>query len=294
MAGPISSEKCLVHKPHPREVNLSKCCGGTPRGNTKILRLDWVPGRSDAAVLEVLATQMRESLEVAHDYAEHLWERIQAQLDSEACRHLRMLLKARDHLETLVELLTRFERAGRLHQVTPEVNLSPILEEIRHRVRGPDGLAIHLETDSELPAIAGDIELLKDLFLIVFQLGSRLMAGASPRVEIRIAESSPSHLCVRVYPDRSLEEGNSQPVGDPLESAAKDTKFAVGLAIARRIVHSHHGQLWLDCQTDGSVVFHLVLPGRVEDIRLCEESPKPHVSGFSVAASSTPSYSGEK
>jgi light-regulated signal transduction histidine kinase (bacteriophytochrome) len=294
MAGPISSEKYHVHKPHPREVNLSKCCVGTSRGNTKILRLDWVPGRSDAAVLEVLATQMRESLEVAHDYAEYLWERIQPQLDSEACRHLRMLLRACDHLETLVELLTRFERAGRLHQVSAEVNLSAILEEIRHRVRGSDGRAISLETDPELPVLAGDVELLKDLFLIVFQLGSRLMVGASPQVEIRIAESSPSHLYIRISSHRSLEQGNAQPVGNLLEAATKDTKFAVGLAIARRIVHSHRGQLWLDCQTDGSVVFHVVLPGRVEDIRLCKESPKPHVPGFSLASSSTPSHSGEK
>jgi light-regulated signal transduction histidine kinase (bacteriophytochrome) len=283
----LSSEKAHIHRAHPRELNLSKPFGDTPQTGTKIVRLDWVAGRSETAVLEVLAALMRDSLEVAREYAEHLWEHNATQLDSEACRHLRMLLRACDHLESLIELLSRFERAGRLSQITAQTDLLAVAEEIRHRVRGADGRSIDLEGSPELGPVAGDLELLKDLLLIIFQLGSWLMPAGCPRAEIRLADSSPAHVCIRISATRLGNQESSQPAAHLLESASKDTRFAIALAIARRIVHSHHGQLWLECPADGAVIFHVVLPSRLENIRLREETPKPHVNPLSSTPSPT-------
>ena len=185
------------------------------------------------------------------------------QLDSRARENLTCIQEAVGRLQHLTTALLRFARGGRAKLSTGPIDLHQLTRDVRRELDRDTPGAVEW-VQGPLPMVTADGVLLRQVMRNLLENALKFTASvAAPRVEIR-AERSAGQTTITI---------SDNGVGFPAESAGEVFQVfqrlshedsyegtGVGLAIVKRIVIRHGGQVFASGQVGQGATFGFTLP----------------------------------
>ncbi len=169
-------------------------------------------------------------------------------------------------METLIDDLLRYARAGREHGSVVEVNTSELVEELTALLAPPEGFTVTVE--GEMPVIKTEKAPLEQVLRNL--IGNAIKHHDRPHGKVVVSARSSGDR----YEFLVADDGP----GIPAESRNEIFKMfeklglgkgvegtGMGLALVKRIVESQHGSVWVEAPPMRGAVFHFTWPARPTD-----------------------------
>ncbi len=179
-------------------------------------------------------------------------------------------------IERLLAELSDYARMRHAPAKSEFVDLDRVVDEVLSNLSAAiqqSGAEIHR---TELPEIVGHRELLVILMQNLLENAIKYRSAARPVVKIRASYDEPTWTITVEDNGIGLPLGDVSKLFEPFERAhAGDNLggFGLGLALVRRAVEVHGGEIWAETSPTMGAAFHFTLPASMERWR--EHSPTP-------------------
>lgn len=253
----------------------ARVAGGSPRWRDEITALSQDFNRMAERLQALMTAQQRLLHDVSHELRSPL-ARLQVAValtrrdsDERVGRLLDRVERESGRLDRLVGQLLTLSRleAGHEYPLDETVDLADLLAEIVQDANfeaQDSGRRVHLQVQ-DAPCIRGNRELLRRALENVIRNGVKYTA---PETEARVVltRADPGHARVEVLDQGpGLPPGTHDQIFEPfvrLEENAGERKagYGLGLAIARRVVLAHGGDIKAENRPQGGLCVHLQLP----------------------------------
>ncbi|MGR6914624.1 sensor histidine kinase [[Actinomadura] parvosata] len=211
----------------------------------------------------VASHDLQEPLRKVASFTQMLEQRYGPQLDERARQYIHFAVDGAKRMQLLINDLLDFSRVGRVTGGRSVVDSGAALD------RALDNLSATIEdaeatvTRDELPRVSGNELQLTQLFQNLIENAVKFRSEAPPRVHIGVRR------------DGDMWEFSCSDNGIGVEPKYADRIFlifqrlhprdvypgtGIGLALCRKIVEYHGGQLWLDGDGGGGATFRWTLP----------------------------------
>lgn len=211
----------------------------------------------------IVSHDLKEPLRSITGFSGLLERRLGEDLPAEALQYLEFITDSSRHLQSLIEGLLEYSRAGAPLPAPQAVALEPLLARVKAQY------AVQLEATGaelsvgELPVVSGDPQRLRQLFQHV--IGNALkFAGERPlRVQVGAQPDADGWLISVTDNGLGIEAGQQQRVFEVFQRlhAREDYPgIGIGLPICKRIVESHGGRIWLDSAAGRGTTVRFTLP----------------------------------
>jgi PAS domain S-box-containing protein len=212
----------------------------------------------------VVSHDLQEPVRTMKSYGELLARRYKGKLDSDADEFINFMTEAGTRMTQLLKDLLSYSQAGRPDRLRPEVtpassalqwaimNLNPLIKETSAVI-----------TNDPLPAVHADQAQLAQLFQQLLTNSLRFRSKETPKIHIRAARHSETHYLFSVC-DNGVgiaKEFHQRIFGVFKRLHGKDVPgTGIGLAVCRKIVEAHNGQIWVESDAGHGATFHFILP----------------------------------
>ena len=223
-------------------------------------------------ILAMLAHDLRSPLTAASLAMETL-ELSEFQEDSEQKRKLRKQLfqQSRKQFATMKHMISELLETSRSDSaklaVRPHrLNLKNLCQEISLQFKElitAKSQTIVKDIPQDIPTVYGDEELLRQLLVNLLdnavkytpergQISLSVLHRTSQKVQVSVSDTGPG-----IPPEKqeSIFEGHFRLKRDEAQEG-----YGLGLALCRRIVRAHYGQIWVDSSPNRGSTFHFTLP----------------------------------
>jgi chemotaxis family two-component system sensor kinase Cph1 len=196
-------------------------------------------------------------------YAELLRER-ETDLDPKSQHYLESIGEAARSAGQLVDDLLNFSHIGRTSLEARPIDMNKLVREVRHSLEFKlEGREIEWDVRPLIDGW-GDSTLLRQVW---FNLIENAIKYTGPRQPARISISATKKPGETIYHVKDNGVGFDMAYKDKLFGVFQRLQRAedfegtgIGLALARRIVERHGGQIWADGEVDVGAEFHFSLP----------------------------------
>ena len=213
----------------------------------------------------VASHDLQEPLRKIASFCQALQTRYRGQLDERADQYIDFAVDGAKRMQTLINDLLAFSRVGRDGARHVPVALSGVLAAAVDALAGPiEETGARIEA-GELPVVWGDESLLRSLFQNLLANSLRCHGAEPPRVTIAASRRDGSWEITFADNGIGIEPEYAERVFlifQRLHGRDAYEGSGIGLALARRIVEYHGGQIWLDTGYKGGASFHIMLPAR--------------------------------
>jgi signal transduction histidine kinase len=211
----------------------------------------------------VASHDLQEPLRKVASFCQMLERRYSGQLDERADQYIAFAVDGAKRMQELINDLLAFSRVGRASETFRQIDLAICL------ATALDNLAVTVrENDAEiqsagLPVIDGDPVLLTQLFQNLIANSIKFRGEASPvvRIEVERGEEVWTFSCADngigiepQYAERIFV------IFQRLHGKDAYPGTGIGLALCKRIVERHGGQIWLDTAVSGGCTVRWTLP----------------------------------
>jgi light-regulated signal transduction histidine kinase (bacteriophytochrome) len=220
----------------------------------------------------VASHDLKEPLRGIHNYSVFLLEDYAEQLDSEGVNKLQTLVRLSQRMETLIESLLQLSRVGRLELETQPTNPQELLDDVL------DTLQQRLEHNhatvrvaTPLPLMQADPVRLREVFNNLITNAMRYNDRPEKDIEVGVApptvrgpkgSGDPALYHVLYVKDNGIgiNPRNHETIFRIFKRLHGPDKYGggtgAGLAIARKMIEKHGGELWVDSvQGQGSTFY---------------------------------------
>ena len=224
----------------------------------------------------VASHDLKEPLRGIHNYSLFLLEDYANKLDEDGVSKLKTLVRLSQRMEALIESLLQISRVGRLELQIQPVDLNQVLAEVLDLL-GPrleqTGTAVGVP--APLPTLPCDPTRLSEVFNNLLTNAMKYNTSADKYVEIGVAptDTPPYHRPV----DASLFEVlYVKDNGIGIDSRHHESIFRIfkrlhsqekygggtgaGLAIVKKMVEKHGGELWVESEPGQGATFYFTIP----------------------------------
>jgi light-regulated signal transduction histidine kinase (bacteriophytochrome) len=221
----------------------------------------------------VASHDLQEPLRKVASFTQLLQKRYGGQMDERADQYIAFAVDGAKRMQRLIQDLLGFSRVGRLGGEVTDVDLNQALadalDNLEHTVADAGAVVTH----DELPVVRGEYPLLVQLF-------QNLVGNA---VKFRSPDRPPQvHLGARAVEDSTRGEWEllCQDNGIGIDAQYADRVFVIfqrlhakdvyegtgiGLALCKKIVEFHGGQIWIDPPAGEGTVIRWTLPSGLDD-----------------------------
>jgi PAS domain S-box-containing protein len=212
----------------------------------------------------VASHDLSEPLRMVSSYLQLLQRRYHGKLDSDADAFIDFAVDGATRMRRLIDDLLTYSRAGRGDQPLVPVDLGEVVEHVLESMRAqPDARDAHVAV-ADLPTVLGDPHQLGQLF-------QNLIGNA---VKFVPPERTPE-VSVSAERDGSVWRFTVADNGIGLDPAYTERIFrmfqrlhtrddypgtGIGLAIAKKVIERHDGEIWVEPGSAGGTCFHFTLP----------------------------------
>ncbi|WP_449404957.1 sensor histidine kinase [Halopelagius longus] len=206
---------------------------------------------------------LQEPLRMVTSYLRLLEKRYEGALDEDGEEFLEYAVDGADRMREMIDGLLEYSRVDTRGDPFEPTDLNDVLADVR------TDLTVKIEeTDArieseELPRVRGDENQLRQLFQNLLDNALTYTAGDSPRVEITAERNddewtiSLSDNGVGIDPD---DTDRIFEVFQSLHTREEGGGTGIGLALCKRIVERHGGDIWVEPGSDGGTTFSVTLP----------------------------------
>jgi PAS domain S-box-containing protein len=213
-----------------------------------------------------ISHDLRAPLRHIAGFAEMLAAHAEGSLDDKGRRYLDTITESAGRMGQLIDDLLMFSRTGRSELRRQDVRLDELVAAVREGLKGDlDGRSVDWAVGS-LPVVQGDASMLRQVFVNLLGNAVKYTRG-QPQARIAIS----SHVVERDEVEVLIEDNGAGfdmkyapklfGVFQRLHSAAEFEGTGVGLAIVRRILQRHGGQIRAESEGPGKGArFYFTLP----------------------------------
>ena len=211
----------------------------------------------------VASHDLQEPLRKIASFCQALQTRYRGRLDERADQYIDFAVDGAKRMQQLINDLLAFSRVGREPRPHRTVALSAALAGAIDALAVPiEETGARVETE-ELPAVEGDESLLRSLFQNLLANSLRFHGAEPPVIRVSASELDGSWEIVVSDNGIGIEPQYAERVFlifQRLHGRDSYEGSGIGLALCRRIVEYHGGQIWLDTAYSGGASFRITLP----------------------------------
>ena len=206
---------------------------------------------------------LQEPLRMVTSYLQLLEQRYSDAFDDDGEEFLEFAIDGAERMREMIDALLEYSRVDTQGDPFEPVELDAVLEDVR------EDLQMRIEetdadiTTDELPRIDGDASQLRQLFQNLLQNAIEYSGDEPPQIEIT-AERAGCDWIVSVR-DEGVGIGPDDTerifeVFQRLHSYEEHNGTGIGLALCRRIVERHGGEIWVESTPEDGTTFSFTLP----------------------------------
>lgn len=227
---------------------------------------------------------LQEPLRMVSSYLRLLEQRYGDNLDQDGREFLEYAVDGADRMHDMIEGLLEYSRVETRGQPFEPVPLDDILADARDNLR----VAITEQnaeiTSQSLPTVDGDRRQLRQLFQNLLDNAIKYSGDEPPKIHVaaELCESCPETQSVRGYDvttaDRDrwvvsiedqgigIEGDDQEKIFEVFQSLDRQDEHGsgIGLALCKRIVERHHGEIWADSDPGAGTTISVTLPATGE------------------------------
>ncbi|MDB5267396.1 MAG: hypothetical protein JWP58_436 [Hymenobacter sp.] len=223
----------------------------------------------------VASHDLKEPLRGIHNYSLFLLEDYAEQLDAEGVSKLQTLVRLSQRMESLIESLLQLSRVGRVDLVVDAVNLNDALADILDLLHPRlEETNTTVTVPSPLPTLRGNRTLMHEVFNNLLTNALRYNNHAKKHVTIGVAPAeirgpkgtgNPTDFTVIYVQDNGIgiDPKHHENIFKIFKRLHAQDKYGggtgAGLAIARKMVEKHGGELWVDSIIGKGATFYFSL-----------------------------------
>jgi chemotaxis family two-component system sensor kinase Cph1 len=224
----------------------------------------------------VASHDLKEPLRGIHNYSIFLLEDYADLLDEEGVSKLQTLVRLSQRMESLIDSLLQMSRVGRLDLDVQPVNLNHLVAEV-HELLQPrlEQTNTTLEVRHPLPTIMADATRLREVFNNLITNGLKYNDKPEKLVVIREAPAGSLGGRAAINPDDyyvfyvqdngiGIDARHHESIFRIFKRLHAQDKFGggtgAGLAIARKMIEKHGGELWVESVVGHGATFYFSIP----------------------------------
>jgi len=238
------------------------------------------PSDQEPAVLEQENQRLREELShfayaVSHDLkaplrgitliAQWLCEDYGEKLGPEAKEQMALLQNRVNRMRDLIDGVLQYSRIGRIQEDLVAVNLNELLPMILDIVAPPTHIRITM--DSNLPTITCERTRIIQVFQNLLSNAVKFMDKPQGEIHVGCAEAT-EHWQFRVVDNGpGIEAKHFQRIFRIFQTLQPKEEYegaGVGLALVKKIVERHGGQVWVESEVGKGSTFFFTFPKKSE------------------------------
>jgi len=175
-----------------------------------------------------------------------------------------IIIREVDGLNRIVSELLDLVRPQPLHPIPTDLNQLVRETMLLARDNASNArIAFHLDLGEHLPRVEVDSGQIKQVLLNIIVNGIQSISGKG-EIRIRTSEKPPGKVGLSITDNGcGIPENIRERIFDPFFST-KPTGTGLGMAIARRIVDSHHGTIEIDSKEGHGTTVTLLFPAQME------------------------------
>lgn len=161
----------------------------------------------------------------------------------------------------IIDSLLRLSRVGRVEYAWQRVDLGPLVRGIVASLRNQEALADVEFVVGDLPTVYGDPEALERVFDNLIGNAVKYRSPERPlRIEVGARPDSPGTARIFVRDNGiGLASQHLERAFLPFSRFAGGPGEGIGLSLVRRVVHRHHGRIWMESEVDVGTTVYVTL-----------------------------------
>ncbi|HEY6781393.1 MAG TPA: ATP-binding protein [Thermoleophilaceae bacterium] len=211
----------------------------------------------------VASHDLQEPLRKVASFCQLLEERYRGQLDERADQYIDFAVDGAKRMQQLINDLLAFSRVGRMTGDWELVGLDDVLRQALGNLEtaiADSGAQVSAEP---LPTVAGEASLLTLVFQNLIGNAIKFRTEVPPQVHVGVARHGDEWVITCADDGIGIEPQYAERVFvifQRLHAKQEYPGTGIGLAMCRKIVEYHGGQIWLDTDATAGTVFRFTLP----------------------------------
>lgn len=216
----------------------------------------------------VAAHDLQTPLRGIGGFAELLKEHYADRLDRKGEEWLERILNAALHMQALVRDLLTYSRIETQKPPTARVQMDQVLDQTVLLLESEIQDTAAVITRTKLPLIVGDATQLVQLLLNLLQNAIKYRSAAAPRVQVAAERRGDEWVFSVTDNGIGIEPRYAERIFEMFERLHNAQEYqgtGIGLAICRRVVQRHGGDIWVESQPGQGSTFFFTLPVAPEE-----------------------------
>lgn len=216
----------------------------------------------------IASHDLREPLRPIVNYCDLLERRYSDQLDANACRYLRFAREGAHRLYDMIRSLLEYSRLDVHTRLFVEVDINELL----HKVVEELHLAIeesHASVEwGNLPIVRGNGLLLMQVFQNLISNAIKFRSESPPLIRIDVSEHDAHWEFAVADNGIGLQTSDSNEVFEIFRRLHRSPDYpgaGIGLAVCKKIVLHHGGEIWVDDKAETGTTFRFTIGKRVPE-----------------------------
>ncbi len=209
----------------------------------------------------VASHDLQEPLRMIGSFTQLLQRKYQGQLDETADKYINYAVDGAQRLQQMINDLLQYSRVNTSDLPTKETDLNELAKRVI------TGMQTSIEAEkatvnvSELPTLQVVPSLMERLLQNLISNALKYRSEEPPAIDINVIES-PSEFIFSVKDNGiGIDEKFKEKIFVIFQRLQKDDRgTGIGLAICKRIVHKHRGQMWVESKPGKGSTFYFTLP----------------------------------
>ncbi|GAB3035508.1 PAS domain S-box protein [Natronobiforma cellulositropha] len=211
---------------------------------------------------------LQEPLRMVSSYLQLIEGRYIHELDEDAEEFLTYAIDGAERMREMIDGLLKYSRVESRGDPFERVDLDAVLEDVlddlRLSIEGRDTEIIR----EPLPTVEGDRSQLRQVFQNVLDNAIEYSGDDPPRITVS-AERAGEEWVISVSDEGiGIDPADADRVFDVFQRLHTHDEYAgtgIGLALCRRIVERHGGEIWVESESSGGATFSFTLSAVRED-----------------------------
>lgn len=222
--------------------------------------------RSNAELEEVAyiaSHDLQEPLRMVSSYTQLLARRYQGQLDAKADKYIHYAVDGASRMQILINDLLDYSRVGRRGKLFQPTECQQVVSQAKANLQ----VAIresHAQIRSDnLPQVMGDCTQLVQLFQNLLSNAIKYRRDDPPRIQITAKPRSSAWLFAVQDNGIGIDPKHLERIFFIFQRLHHREEYpgsGIGLAICKKIVERHGGQIWVESEPEKGSIFHFTLP----------------------------------
>ncbi|MTI84438.1 MAG: GHKL domain-containing protein [Firmicutes bacterium] len=197
----------------------------------------------------VASHDLQEPLRMVASFAQLLSKRYSGQLDSDADEFIDYIVDGATRMQSLINALLEFSRVGTRGKEFAPTDMQAVVEEVIKNLKISVQETKAQITYGELPKIMADTSQLIQLFQNLVANAIKFHGDAPPKIHIEAYCQDKQWVISICDNGIGIEEEHLDRVFQIFQRLHKRDQYdgtGIGLAICKKIVERHGGQIWVD------------------------------------------------